>query len=158
MRAEFKNYDDLCDYMMEQAGNGEYIVAALFYDGANELLKRIIGSYVVDLEFVELYPPMYNGYEREFYVSVDEDFSVTVEPAYRNGRYLDTDADELLVDGDANSRIILDVGRDDYCEISIGADDLVDDNFLNSLELVKSQFGNIIGIRIKDTEPLIYFT
>lgn len=121
MKAEyFRNHEKLSDYMIKQAENGFYTVAALFYDDAMKLVRELLRYDDVVVEALEILPEEYNGYDKEYYVSVTEDLIVSAEPAYRDGKYLYADGEITLLEGSISSEILKYVGIQSSIEITIG--------------------------------------
>lgn len=158
----FKNYEELCDYMIDKAQDGFYTVAVLFYEDALGLLRELMRYDDVKIEALDIKPKEYDEYDKEYYVSLADDMVASVEPAYVGGRYLSAEADLTLIDGDANSVIIKNLSDNKCQEIYIGVsedemegydfeidygdeDDKLDKAF-EGAELIKDENGNIIGI------------
>ena len=103
----FNDIKSLADYMIVQSKEYKlYIVATVFYDDAIELIKHILKDDDIKISILDISPPDFNGYNREYYVSISEDHDFAVEPAYLEGRYLNTMADAMLIDGDARYNIV----------------------------------------------------
>ena len=92
--------------MIVQSKHKLYIVATVFYDDAIELIKYILKDDDIKISILDISPFNLNGYNREYYVSISEDYEFAVEPAFSEGRYLDTMADVILIDGDARYNIV----------------------------------------------------
>lgn len=162
-RSFFKNYEELSDYMIDKAQDGLYTVAVLFYNDAINLLRELMRCDDVEIEALDIKPEEYNRYSKEYYVSMADDMIVSVEPAYVCGRYLDAEADLILIDGDASSAIIKNLHDDKCCEIYIycskaeeecdfvidcvSADDLFKEFFADSKSL-RDKNGKVIGIKM----------
>ena len=117
----FKNCEELSDYMVDKAQDGIYTVAVLFYPEAMELVKYLMRYDDIETMALDIKPVEYNGYNKEYYVSLADDMVVSVEPAYNEGRYLDACADLTLIDSNASSSIIINIPKNKYREISIGS-------------------------------------
>ena len=103
----FNDIQSLADYMIVQSTKHKlYIVATVFYDDAIELIKHILKDDDIKISILDISPFNLNGYNREYYVSISEDYKFAVEPAFSEGRYLDTMADVMLIDGDARYNIV----------------------------------------------------
>lgn len=102
----FIDTEELADYMIDHIEDKHYIVAVLFYEQARDLMKDLLAYADVDCESIEISPEYYNGYADEYYVTLTNEYVLFVEPAKSENTYLCTDAKLLLIDGDANSRII----------------------------------------------------
>lgn len=103
-------FDDICDianFMVENADDGKDVCAVFHYNEAVELLRELIllvNDY--DILAIELQPEDWDGYDKEYYISLNKICGLCVEPAFRWGKYLGTAADIMLVAPDANSKII----------------------------------------------------
>ena len=118
----FSDYDALADYMFECAYDGQYVVATLFYSDAKELLHELMLNPDIEVMDVVLEHPSSNGYDKEYYLELNRDLRLTVEPAFVDGRYLDTECDFMLIDGDASSVILRGVPYGAWYEIMFGID------------------------------------
>ena len=118
-RRHFKTYADLSRYMIETSEEDTFIVATLFYEDAIELMHEILKDGDIVVEAIEIKPEIYNGYNREYYVSLSG-LTLSIEPAYSGNRYLRTDADIMLLEGSVSSEILPYVDIDNCVEISIG--------------------------------------
>ena len=119
-RYYFENCQELAAYMADKAQDGFYTVAALFYKEANELLRELLLYEDIEAEAIILEPSEYSGYEKEYYISLADDMILSVEPAYVDGHYLNACADLLLVDAEANYKIVADEDDRKCREIYIG--------------------------------------
>ena len=116
----FGNHKELSDYMIDKAQDGLYTVAVLFYDDALCLLRKLMRYDNVEIEALDIKPEEYDGYSKEYYVSLTDDMVASVEPAYVGSRYLNAEADLTLIDGDANSAIIKNLPKNKCHEICVG--------------------------------------
>ncbi len=172
----FEDYEELSDYMIDKAQDGLYTVAVLFYDDALCLLRELMRYDDVEIEALDIKPEGYDGYDKEYYVSLADDMVASVEPAYVGGRYLNAEADLTLIDGGASSAIIKNLPENKCHEIYVGIsedemedydfkpdcddnenekDETLDDIF-ESAELIKDKNDNVIGIKI-DAESLFKY-
>lgn len=119
-RKYFKNVEKLSEYMIEKAYDAKYTVSVLFYEDAIDLLCALIrgGAHA---DALSISPVEYDGYNKEYYVCLADDMTVSVEQAFWKEQYLTTWADVLLIDGYANyaATDASDVGK--IYEIYIGA-------------------------------------
>lgn len=118
-RRHFKTSADLSRYMIETAEEDIYIVATLFYEDAIELMHEILKDGDIVAEAIEIKPEIYDGYNREYYVSL-VGLTLSVEPAYSGNRYFMTDADIMLLEGCVSADILPYVDIEKCVEISIG--------------------------------------
>lgn len=168
-RIFFDNHEELCEYMIDKAQDGMYSVAVLFYDDAIKLIREMMMYDDIEIESLEIKPYEYDGYDKEYYVSLANDMIASVELAFVDGRYLDAEADLTLIDGNANSAILKHLQENKCHEIYIGEnedsyndhckecdicnDDCHKDKLLDKLfenaKLIKNSNGNAIGIEIE---------
>lgn len=168
----FNNHKELSDYMIDNALDGLYTVAVLFYEDAIRLTKELMINAGVEAIALDIEPTEYNGYDKEYYVSLNEDMTVFVEPAFVDGRYLDAEADLTLIDGNANSAILKHIQGIKCFEIRIGEkyNDMSYDDFNNccycdnnlldyifeNAKLIKDNKGLTVGIEIDKTPIFEY--
>lgn len=125
----FETHDDLAMCMCDLAKEANTVVyAVVFYEDVRKLLKSFGSIDEVKFGNIELEDPQWGGYAKEYYVYVDEDLEVGVEPAWRDrGKYGDAcymRADECiaLIHSDANSKILEALKGCDCAEFEIEAD------------------------------------
>ena len=121
-RLYFDDYIDMAEYMYDEASDDVYIVAVLYYNDAIQLLRELLSFDDVEISALEIEPPFYNGYDREYFISIDEYKTLSVEPAYVGGRYLNTDADKLLLGGDVHANAMADSPIENCYEILVDED------------------------------------
>lgn len=98
--------------MMERAKSGETVCAILFYNEARHLASSILNAGKVAIQAIEIEPPEYDNYEKEYYVFLDEELRLSIEPAwhkpneYNDGGYYQFYADTIFIDGDAKASIL----------------------------------------------------
>lgn len=125
----FSSISKLAEYMMNRVADKEFIVATLFFDKAIELMRCLIGYKEVQIGSIDISDFEYTGYLDEYYISLADDYTLCIEPASANNRYLRTDASLMLIDGDAKHSIV-NANSDSECieiefkETSITLDDL----------------------------------
>lgn len=136
---KFSSISELAEYMIGRVADKEFIVATLFFDKATELIRCLLRYDDVHIGSVDISDFEYTGYLDEYYISLTDDYTLCVEPALVDNRYLRTDASLMLIDGDAKHSIV-NVNSDSECvEIEfkneyITLDDLdIVFNYLNSL-------------------------
>lgn len=122
-RVHFKDHQEMSDFMITSAQDGLYVVAVLYYDDAIKVLRGLLQDPDVVAEALEIAPDMYKGYEKEYYISIDENMYVSAEPAYYKDRYLEADAELTLLEGNVSSEILGSVDFDTCVEVSIGFND-----------------------------------
>ena len=121
-RLYFDDYIDMAEYMYDEATDDIYIVAVLYYEDAIQLLRELLSFDDVEISALDIEPSFYNGYDREYYVSLDEYKTLSVEPAYVNDNYLNTDADVLLLGGDVHANAMAGTPVENCYEILVDED------------------------------------
>lgn len=170
----FSDHAEVAEYIMELAFHGNTVYTACKYDDARILLKELASYRESTIESAMIAGPEYDGYDKEFYITVDKCFNIFVEQAWHEDNkwhpagYLNFEADFFLLFGDCNSKIIEAVMEDDdedsceLVEVYVGdEEDLADeeddddddeesDEF--DIEISEECFADIIELlkRIKD--------
>ena len=134
----FDDYEDLSEFMMYSAEEGKTSYAILFYNDAKQLLKELSAYPETEIDDIILTEPMYKGYNKEYYVVLDDDFHISVEEAWHEknewheagyNKYYEDNIITLL-DGDASSKAI-DAAENGVCyEIEIKNDSNDDDCYV----------------------------
>ncbi|MDO5398772.1 MAG: hypothetical protein Q4G33_12670 [bacterium] len=154
----FNNYKEIGEYMYNKAIFGHNITAALFFDDAVGLIRYLLQYDNIDIGGIDIAAMEYNGYSKEYYVTLSEDLTLDVEEAWHIDKYLMAEPDIMLIDGDASSAIIKDISKDNCREIYIGngcsKDDLLDVIFDNA-KIVTNEKDEAVGISFEITESVI---
>lgn len=127
-RLYVKDIRDLAQYMVHSVEHNCYVVATLFFEGAKELMRELLTEYELEIGFIDLTNFEYSGYEGEYYVSITDDGVLSVERAWSDGMYLLTDADLILIDGDASNAIVERNKGSEFVEICFGEDEFYEDD------------------------------
>ena len=130
-RIAFAQIADLSEYMINRVEDKEYIVAALFFDDAVELMKNLLLYEEVQVGSIDIADFEYDGYTGEYYVSLLGDYTLCVERALSSEKYLKTDAALILLDGDVKQAIVEANDESECIEISIGEDEYIECNCNN---------------------------
>ena len=105
-RFEVSCIEGIGKMMLNDAANKRISYAVLFFDKAKELMRYLLTFEDVGIGLIDLSSDEFD-YCDEYYVCLDADLVLYVEPAKINEKYLGTGADVMYLDGDANSRISL---------------------------------------------------
>lgn len=159
-RIAFAQIADLAEYMINRVEDKMYVVATLFFYDAVELMRCLLLYDDVKIGTIDIADFEYDGYTDEFYVSLMDDYTLCVERALFDNKYIRTDAELLLLDGDAKYAIVEANDKSECIEIVIGDDDCeqpncadtddVIDRIFDSIKLVfdsennKSSFANVL--------------
>ena len=115
----FEEYTTIADYMYDEADNGQNVTATLFFDDAVNLMKELIAYECVVVGAIDIAKSEYNGYTKEYYVTLSEDMVMDISPAWNGRIYLNAEPDIMLIDGNASSAIIRNVPLENCKEIYI---------------------------------------
>lgn len=139
----FAQIGDLAEYMINRVEDKEYIVAALFFDDAVELMRSLLLYDEVRIGTIEIADFEYDGYTDEYYVSLMDDYTLCVERALSDEKYLRTDASLILLDGDVKYAIVEANDESECIEIVIGDDDCEEPDCTDPAEVIDRIFGAI---------------
>lgn len=133
----FNGYAEIGEHMYKKANDGCNITATLFLEDAIGLMKDLMSYEDIEIGGVNVAKTEYNGYSKEYYVTLSEDLVLDVEPAWNDKCYLSAEPDIMLIDGNANSAIIKDIPHSQCREIYIGESPseeyAYDEELLNSI-------------------------
>ncbi len=125
-RLYISSYDALADIMYKKALQNETTYAVLFYDEAIELLRHLMKYQEIDINSLDAATGEYNGYYKEYVVSLSYEMQLDIEPAWHEAnKYAPAgylwigSADVIFIDGDAKSSILKGVEANTY-EIIVG--------------------------------------
>lgn len=124
-RIVFNEIENLGEYMIHRVHDKGYVVAALFFDEATELMRYMLKK-CMNVGAIEIAHPKFCGYDDVYYVSISDNFELCVEMALCDGKYLYTGAPLLLVDEYAKHAIV--VRNDDSECIAIAIGECEDDD------------------------------
>lgn len=76
---------DITEMMVEEYVRGKYAVAILFFDEAAALIKELLNDdfFKISTLGINIAPPEFDGYEKEFIVTLTPDGEIGCEKAYR---------------------------------------------------------------------------
>ena len=90
------------------------------YDEAVSVVKELIMlDYVIPYS-VDIHPEELDGYDKEYYVTLDENLELWCEPAFPNDAYLYSATNILFVMNDCNSSILNKIDYDESVEVTFG--------------------------------------
>ena len=162
-RMIFNTYNELAEYILTKASDGYNITSTLFVGDAMELLRTLIQYEEIDIGEINISQPEYNGYNKEYYISLSNDMILNVQAAQVDNGYIFAEPDIMLIHGDASSSIIKTMNLDDCIEIyirdSVSGDDIYNEDYnynendvldtlFDNAELIKDSTGEPIGISI----------
>lgn len=162
-RMIFNTYNELAEYMFTKASDGYNITSTLFVGDAIELLRTLIQYEEIDIGEINISQPEYNGYNKEYYISLSNDMILNVQAAQVDNGYIFAEPDIMLIHGEASSSIIKTMNLDDCIEIyirdSVSGNDIYDEDYnynendvldtlFDNAELIKDSTGEPIGISI----------
>lgn len=154
----FNDYKEIGEYMYNKAILGHNITATLFFDDAVGLMRYLLQYDSIDIGGIDIASMEYNGYSKEYYVTLSEDLTLDVEEAWHIDKYLMAEPDIMLIDGNASSTIIKDISKDNCREIYIGnscsEDDFLDAIFDNA-KIITNEKDEAVGISFDIPESII---
>lgn len=121
----FEDYYELAEYVIKSAKNKKKSVTlALFYDEAVEVVKNILNDNDVIVKSMEISDEEISDYEKEYYITLDEEMELYVQPAYseKSGCYLYNESDIVIFDKNVDEEI-LDVNPGAHYTLSFSEED-----------------------------------
>lgn len=150
----FNSYDELASHMFDIANDDGTAYAILFFDDAVQLIKSLLSDDRTTIGGVDIASEEYKGYTKEYFVSLDNEYIVDVQPAWsdecKEPGYLWFDAEKVYVIGDANSSVIKCIDKAKCVEIEFDTDecDTLLDALIDSSELIFDDDGELIGVKM----------
>lgn len=153
----FNSYTELVDKMMEVANDGGTAYTICFFEDAKEIIKELLSREETEIAGMTISEPAYCGYNKEYFISVDGDMLIDVEPAWHDKNefheagYLWYDAEKVFVVGEANSAVIQCIDKEKCFEIEFDFSD-VDEEFeklIAATQLVLGEKDEVIGFAIE---------
>lgn len=150
-----KEYDDL-ESLVSEATNIDCEFGVSFitkYDSATVILKELLGYTELTPFLIEISDPSFDGYDKEFIISVSNDDEVFCEKFYRNGKYLSPDDGVVFVLPDCSDECISHIYKYRYSFfIDVGINDDIDcpiNNYMKSEDrkdiIIRDESGKAIG-------------
>lgn len=96
------------------------------YEEIKEVLKAIIAGYEVDIMGLELPHPEWNGYDKEYDLSVwscDGEITINCEAIQRDGEYLNLEGDILYIFDNCSSKILQNTNYHKSYSVSVDDDE-----------------------------------
>ena len=120
-------YSSIAEAMFDEIVNKEKEEIAFvgFYEDAIEVIKELLMYEETMPCSIELHPEYIEGYDKEYYVFLNDELEVWCQPAwYEKGKfYLMTDVDITFIMGDCNSAILKTIRTDESVEVSFELSD-----------------------------------
>lgn len=142
-RIAFAQIGDLAEYMINRVEDKGYVVATLFFDNAVELMRSLLLYEEVQVGTIDISDFEYDGYMDEYYVSLMDDYTLCIERALADDKYLRTDAAILLLDGNAKYAVAEANDESECVEIAIGEDEYGECDYDEATEMVDRIFDAI---------------
>ena len=115
-------YDEIADNKKED------VTFVGFYDDAIALIKELIMYEEVMPYDIEISDIEICGYEKEYYVTLDEDYNVWCQPAYsKKHTYLSSVTDVLFIMNNCNSSILNVINAEETIEVAFYCDEECED-------------------------------
>ena len=124
------DYSNIADAMFNEIVNREKEEAAFvgFYEDAIEVIKELLMNEEVMPCSIEIQPEFIAGYDKEYYVFLNDELEVWCQPAwYEEGKfYLMTDVDITFIMGECNSSILKTIRTEETVEVTFELDNTED--------------------------------
>ena len=125
----FMDYAELGEYLYNLASKNKIVSTVLFRKDIIGLLRWFMEYEEIDLGYIDIENEFVDSYSKEYYLTIDGDFRVTVEPIFDKilVKVIPCYSDIILLDRNVNSKI---EPKNENCvqiEISIANDD--EENF-----------------------------
>ena len=101
---EFKSISELAEVMFE--GDEGNRVAVLPYYKAIRLVRELLLYENVGVEYLDWNMPEYNNYDGCYYIALDNEDYLSIEPCYRDGHFILCGGDIMYIDGEAEYEIM----------------------------------------------------
>lgn len=123
-RFVFEDINDVATTMVAKVHNGTCAVSAIcHYELATAIAEELVREGC-NIDFAEIYSYEYNCYDREYAVTVhadhEENIFVSVDPLYRDDKYLFHYSDVIYVHQDCNSKLLKHVDAEELYEFAVG--------------------------------------
>lgn len=133
--------------MVAKVHNGTCAVSAIcHYELATAIAEELIREGC-NIDFAEIYSYEYNCYDREYAVTVyadhEENIFVSVDPLYRDDKYLFHYSDVIYVHQDCNSKLLKHVDAEEMYEFAVGELDEEDTDEDDDLHTHFTEYTNI---------------
>lgn len=124
----FENHEDLAEFMIQIALQKQTVCAILFYEDTCKLLKELASFEGISLNTITLSDPEYKGYNKEYYIFLDDNLIVNVDEAWHGKNewhdegYFSFGGYETVafIHGNASSQILKAIEGSTCFEIEIG--------------------------------------
>lgn len=115
------NISEISDEMYERIEDGYRDVEFIgFYEDTIAVIKGLLGYDDVNLYQVYVEPEDWDGYDKEFIVSIDDERNIWCEKAYqdKHNRYIESCSDCTFIADDCNSAILNNIESYEIYEVS----------------------------------------
>lgn len=125
--------------MIEKTEDFDIVYAVLFYNEAKKLLRELLAYDSVSVKTITLEDPWYDGYEKEYYVSLSGDSELRIEKAYHeanvyhDAKYYTIGDAYVYIDEDANSSIVCQAVDCVFAQLKISGK-MKDDDDMNEFD------------------------
>ena len=146
-RFVFEDTNDVATTMIVKVHDSTCAVSAIcHYELATAIAEELIREGC-NIDFAEIYSYEYNCYDREYAVIVyadhEENIFVSVDPLYRDDKYLFHYSDVIYVHQDCNSKLLKHVDAEELYEFAVGELDEEDTDKDDDLHTHFTEYTNI---------------
>lgn len=119
-RTKFFDVCAVIEKMFNKAMNGQSSTLVCFYDDVVTALQQLIADPNTVVKDVEIESPDCDGYDREYYISLDDEYELYICPGYgdkahgyKENKYLFHITDNLFIVDDASVEILDSIATND---------------------------------------------
>lgn len=139
------SFEEISEAMLEDINSGAISVSFVgLYDDAATVIKSLLAYDVTNVYHIEIEPEDWDGYDKEWLVTLDDDYNIWCEKLYRETGYLGFEGNTIYVADDCNSSCLKGALCDEMYEV--GYDDECEPTYANECStVVKTDDGKVVG-------------
>lgn len=121
---KFDDFAELGEYIINLVDDNNCVSVVLFKNDIVNLLRWLMEYDDIDVGHIDIKDEFVDDYDKEYYLTIDDDFSISIEPVYDEdtNEIIPCYSDIVLFDGDVSSKIALENEDCEQIEISIAED------------------------------------
>ena len=122
---KFDDFAELGEYIIDLVDDNNCVSVVLFKNDIVNLLRWLMEYDDIDVGHIDIKDEFVDDYDKEYYLTIDDGFSISIEPVYDEdtNEIIPCYSDIVLFDGDVSSKIALENEDCEQIEISIAEDD-----------------------------------
>ena len=124
-------FEDLAVAIMDNSKKDKYVSVIGYCEDIQQLIKTLCRYRDINIYNIEIYSYDYNGYDKEFVLTLDIFGDIWCEPFYKNERYLSIDSGVVYVFSDINSKCLKGITSEEIIEVIFDDDEESDVELCN---------------------------